>query len=63
MMDPTIPLTINEYEEWGNPNELDYFKYMLSYSPFENVPKNTKMPHLLIKAGLNDPRVQYWGNL
>jgi oligopeptidase B len=60
MMDPSIPLTINEYEEWGNPNEYDYFQYMLSYSPYENVPKGVKMPQMLIKAGLNDPRVQYW---
>jgi hypothetical protein len=34
MMDPSIPLTINEYEEWGNPNEIDYFKYILEYSPY-----------------------------
>ena len=60
MMDPSIPLTINEYEEWGNPNELAYFEYIQSYSPYDNIPKDAKLPHLLIKAGLNDPRVQYW---
>ena len=38
MMDPTIPLTINEYEEWGNPNEKDYFDYLQSYSPYDNIP-------------------------
>lgn len=36
MMDPSIPLTVNEYEEWGNPNEVDYFNYMLEYSPYFN---------------------------
>lgn len=60
MMDPTIPLTINEYEEWGNPNEKDYFDYILSYSPYDNLKEFKKFPHLLIKAGLNDPRVAYW---
>ncbi|KAI8897011.1 oligopeptidase B [Globomyces pollinis-pini] len=60
MMDPTIPLTINEYEEWGNPNEKDYFDYMLSYSPYDNIPQGAKFPNLLIKAGLFDPRVAYW---
>lgn len=60
MMDPTIPLTINEYEEWGNPNEVDYFDYMLSYSPYENIPVGQNFPDLLVKAGLFDPRVQYW---
>lgn len=60
MMDPTIPLTVNEYEEWGNPNEKEYFDYMLSYSPYDQIKTNTKLPNLLVKAGLNDPRVQYW---
>lgn len=60
MMDDKIPLTINEYEEWGNPNEKEYFDYMLSYSPYNNIQEGKKYPNLLIKAGLNDPRVQYW---
>jgi oligopeptidase B len=60
MMDPSIPLTINEYEEWGNPNEKEYFDYILSYSPYENIQSDKEYPHILIKAGLNDPRVQYW---
>ncbi|KAJ3138135.1 hypothetical protein HDU90_001618 [Geranomyces variabilis] len=60
MMDEKIPLTVNEYEEWGNPNEKGYFDYMLSYSPYENVKKGVKLPDILVKAGLNDPRVQYW---
>ncbi|KAJ3072539.1 hypothetical protein HDU98_003425 [Podochytrium sp. JEL0797] len=60
MMDPSIPLTVNEYEEWGNPNEKEYFDYMLSYSPYDNVKPDTKYPNLFVKAGINDPRVQYW---
>jgi len=59
MFDETIPLTVLEYLEWGNPSDKEYFDYMLSYSPYDNVePKD--YPHLLITAGLNDPRVQYW---
>ena len=59
MMDPTIPLTVIEYEEWGDPNELQYYEYMKSYSPYDNV-RAREYPHLLITAGLNDPRVGYW---
>lgn len=59
MLDASIPLTVNEYEEWGNPNDEEYYHYMLSYSPYDNVAEQT-YPHLLITAGLNDPRVQYW---
>jgi oligopeptidase B len=59
MCDPSIPLTITEWEEWGNPNEKKYYDYMLSYSPVDNVKPN-KYPSLLITAGLNDPRVPYW---
>lgn len=59
MLDATIPLTVVEYEQWGNPNEETYYRYMLSYSPYDNV--EAKMyPNMLITAGLNDPRVQYW---
>ncbi|KAJ8330173.1 hypothetical protein O5D80_001744 [Batrachochytrium dendrobatidis] len=60
MMDPTIPLTINEYEEWGNPNDKEYFEYMRSYSPYDNIPSDKQFPNILVKAGLNDPRVAYW---
>jgi oligopeptidase B len=59
MLDPTIPLTVIEYDEWGNPNEEEYFHYMLSYSPYDNVEAKA-YPHMLISAGLNDPRVHYW---
>jgi oligopeptidase B len=59
MLDETIPLTVVEYEEWGNPNDKIYFDYMLSYSPYDNV-EAKDYPNILITAGLNDPRVQYW---
>ncbi|MCF7801576.1 MAG: S9 family peptidase [Candidatus Marinimicrobia bacterium] len=59
MLDPTIPLTVVEYDEWGNPNERKYYDYMKSYAPYENV-KAMEYPHMLITAGLNDPRVGYW---
>ncbi len=59
MLDPTIPLTVVEYEEWGNPNDPVYYDYMKSYSPYDNVAAQA-YPHILATAGLNDPRVQYW---
>lgn len=59
MMDDTIPLTVIEYDEWGNPNDKTYFDYMLSYSPYDNIEKKD-YPNILVTAGLNDPRVQYW---
>jgi oligopeptidase B len=59
MSDPTIPLTALEYDEWGNPENFEYYKYMLSYSPYDNV-RATQYPHMLITTGLNDPRVAYW---
>ncbi len=59
MLDPSIPLTVIEYEEWGNPNEKEYYDYIRSYSPYENIePKD--YPNILITAALHDPRVQYW---
>ena len=60
MSDATIPLTTEEWEEWGNPHEPRYRDYMLSYSPIENVRPGATYPALLIAAGLNDPRVAYW---
>ncbi|MBC8175592.1 MAG: S9 family peptidase [Candidatus Marinimicrobia bacterium] len=59
MLDPTIPLTVIEFEEWGNPADNAYYDYMKTYSPYDNV-EAKDYPHLLITAGLNDPRVQYW---
>ena len=59
MLDPTIPLTVGEYEEWGNPADPSYYKTMLSYSPYDNVGAK-HYPAVLVTAGLNDPRVQYW---
>lgn len=59
MLDPNLPLTVIEYEEWGNPNEKEAFEYMLSYSPNNNI-KAVAYPHILATAGLNDPRVSYW---
>ena len=59
MLDESIPLTTNEWEEWGNPADKTYFDYMLSYSPYDNV-TDQDYPNLLITSGLNDPRVQYW---
>jgi oligopeptidase B len=59
MLDPSIPLTTGEYDEWGDPNQKEYFDYMLSYSPYDNVAAKA-YPHLLITAGLHDSQVQYW---
>jgi oligopeptidase B len=59
MLDASLPLTVTEYEEWGNPNEKAYYDYMKSYSPYDNVEKKN-YPNILITAGLNDPRVSYW---
>ena len=60
MSDATIPLTTEEWEEWGNPHEPRYRDYMLSYLPIDNVRPGATYPALLIAAGLNDPRVAYW---
>nr|WP_233268415.1 S9 family peptidase [Cellulophaga sp. L1A9] len=59
MLDDTIPLTTGEYDEWGNPNEKEYYDYMKSYSPYDNV-KAIAYPNLLITTGLHDSQVQYW---
>ncbi len=59
MLDPDIPLTTGEYDEWGNPNAKGYYDYMLSYSPYDNVERKA-YPNLLITTGLNDSQVQYW---
>jgi len=59
MSDASIPLTVSEYEEWGNPADPTFYAYMKAYSPYENVTAKA-YPHILATAGLNDPRVQYW---
>ncbi len=59
MLDATLPLTVAEYEEWGNPNEADAFAYMLSYSPYDNL-KQGVYPAMLVKTSLNDSQVMYW---
>jgi len=59
MLDDTIPLTTGEYDEWGNPNEKEFYEYMLSYSPYDNVEPKA-YPNLLVTTGLYDSQVQYW---
>ena len=59
MADPTIPLTVNEWEEWGNPCDQTAYNYIITYSPYDNVTAKP-YPNLLVTAALNDPRVPYW---
>ncbi|MGF1603573.1 MAG: S9 family peptidase [Thermosynechococcaceae cyanobacterium] len=59
MLDDTIPLTTGEYDEWGNPNDPEYYRYLLSYSPYDNVEQKA-YPSLLVTTGLEDSQVQYW---
>jgi oligopeptidase B len=60
ILDPTLPLTVMEWEEWGNPVESrEFYDYMKSYAPYENV-EAVDYPPMLVTAGLNDPRVSYW---
>jgi oligopeptidase B len=59
MLDPSLPLTISEYEEWGNPEDQEYYNYIRSYSPYDNV-EPREYPKMLVTGGLNDPRVSYW---
>jgi len=58
-LDPTLPLTIAEYEEWGNPEDKQFYDYIRSYSPYDNLGE-CEYPTMLVTAGLNDPRVSYW---
>jgi oligopeptidase B len=62
MLDASLPLTVAEYEEWGNPNEPEAFRTMLAYSPYENldVLAGKPLPAMLIKTSLNDSQVMYW---
>ena len=59
MLDDSIPLTTGEYDEWGNPNDKEYYDYMLSYSPYDNV-KPQAYPNVYVSTGLHDSQVQYW---
>jgi len=59
MLDPSIPLTTSEYDEWGDPNVKEYYEYILAYSPYDNVEPKA-YPHLLVTTGLHDSQVQYW---
>lgn len=59
MLDDSIPLTTGEYDEWGNPHIKEFYQYMLSYSPYDNI-KMQNYPHMLITSGLHDSQVQYW---
>ncbi|HEX5284771.1 MAG TPA: S9 family peptidase [Bryocella sp.] len=59
MLDASLPLTVGEYEEWGNPNEPEAFAYMRSYSPYDNL-REAEYPAMLVKTSLNDSQVMYW---
>jgi oligopeptidase B len=59
MLDASLPLTVPEYEEWGDPNQEEYFKYMLSYSPYDNL-RAGAYPAMLVKTSLHDSQVMYW---
>ncbi|WP_237063302.1 MULTISPECIES: S9 family peptidase [Microbulbifer] len=59
MLDESIPLTVNEYDEWGNPNNKDSYEYMLSYSPYDQV-RAQDYPNMLVTTGLHDSQVQYF---
>ena len=58
MLDDSLPLTTGEYEEWGNPNEEEYFNYMLSYSPYDNI-EAKEYPNMLVTGGINDSQVLF----
>jgi len=59
MLDETLPLTVGEFEEWGNPKEQAAFDYMLTYSPYDNIEAKT-YPNMLVKTSFNDSQVMYW---
>jgi oligopeptidase B len=59
MLDPDIPLTTGEYNEWGNPNNKEFYDYMLAYSPYDQI-KAQDYPNILVTTGLHDSQVQYW---
>ncbi|MFS4481971.1 S9 family peptidase [Hyunsoonleella sp. 2307UL5-6] len=59
MLDDSIPLTTGEYDEWGNPNDVEFYHYMKSYSPYDNI-QSKDYPNMLVTTGLHDSQVQYW---
>ena len=59
MLDESIPLTTGEYDEWGNPNDKEYYEYMKSYSPYDNITERS-YPNVLVTTGFHDSQVQYW---
>lgn len=59
MLDETLPLTPAEFKEWGNPKEEEYFEYIKSYSPYDNI-KSQNYPSMFVTGGISDPRVGYW---
>tara|TARA_B100000989_G_scaffold182209_1_gene137037 strand:- start:4046 stop:6118 length:2073 start_codon:yes stop_codon:yes gene_type:complete len=59
MLDDSIPLTAGEWDEWGNPNDEEYYDYMKSYSPYDNI-LETEYPNTLVTTGFHDSQVQYW---
>ena len=60
MLDPSIPLTINEWDEWGDPRKPDEYQWLLAYSPYDNLPPAGVRPDLLVTGALHDPRVMVW---
>jgi oligopeptidase B len=59
MLDETLPLTVGEFEEWGNPKKREEYIYMKSYSPYDNL-RRGRYPAMLVKTSLNDSQVMYW---
>ena len=59
MLDASLPLTVGEYLEWGNPNEERFYRSMRSYSPYDNL-KTRSYPAMLVETSLNDSQVMYW---
>lgn len=59
MLDADLPLTTGEYDEWGNPEDETYYRYILEYSPYDNI-EAKPYPHLLVTTGINDTQVHYW---
>lgn len=60
MLDPTIPLTVNEYDEWGDPRRPEQYQWLLGYSPYDNIPPPGSRPDLLVTGALHDARVMVW---